>query len=106
VADNFFVAKFVKMSVEFVGGEVEVVVKESAEVGGAVGGLGDDLYAIAGGDDEGFFNTRVGSEIAAGVGQAGLGYGEALADFERGAHVIHADELISHEAVNLWIVEK
>src|SRR4051794_7646894 len=84
------------MGVEFVGSEAEVVVEESAEVGRAVGSVGNDFHAIAGGDDEGFLDAGVGDEIAAGLGQTRLGYGEALTDFERGAHVIHADEVISH----------
>ena len=42
-------------------------------------------------------------ELLAGVGQARLGDGEALADLDRGRFVVHADELESHEEMNLCI---
>ena len=45
-------------------------------------------------------------ELAAGVGQARFGDGQALADLERSALVIHADELVSHDEANLWMAEK
>ena len=106
VADRVFLAEFVEMRVEFVGGEVKVVVQESAQVGVAVGGVGDDLHAIAGGDDHALFDSGIGVEIAAGIGQARLRDRQALAHFERRALVIHANELESHEAANLWIAEK
>jgi hypothetical protein len=92
--------------VEFFGFEVKVIVQESAQIGVAVGGVGDDLNPIAGGNHHAFFDPRIGCQLAAGVGQALLRDGEALAHFERRALVIDADELVSHEAANLWIVEK
>ena len=85
---------------------MKVIVQESAEVGVAVGGVRHNLHAIAGGDDHAFFNTGVGIEIAASVRHARFGDGQALAQFERRALVIHANELESHEAANLWIAEK
>jgi hypothetical protein len=48
----------------------------------------------------------MGGEIAASIGQARFRDRKPLAHFERRTPVIHANELISHEAVNLWIVEK
>ena len=65
-----------------------------------------DLHPIAGGDDHALFNAGIGVEIAAGVGQARFRDRQALADLERCALVIHANELESHEAANLWIAEK
>ena len=106
VPHRIFFAKFVEMRVEFVSREMKVVVQESAQVGVAVGGVGHDLHAIAGGDDHAFFDPGIGGELAAGVGQARLRDRQALADFERRALVIHANELKSHEAANLWIAEK
>ena len=106
MADGVFLAEFVEVRVEFFGGQMEVVVQESAQVGVAVGGVGHDLHAIAGGDDHALFDPGIGVEIAAGIGQARLRDRQALAHFERRALVIHANELESHEAANLWIAEK
>ena len=71
-----------------------------------VGGVRHDLHPIAGRNDHGLFDAGIVVEIAAGVGQPRLRDRETLADFERGALVIHANELESHEAANLWIAEK
>ena len=108
MAHRVFLAKLVEVRVELVGGEVEVIVQESAQVGVAVGGVRDDLHAIAGRDHHALFDSGIGGEIAAGIGQARFRDRQALADFERSALVIHADELKSpaHEAANLWIAEK
>jgi hypothetical protein len=80
--------------------------KESAEVGVAVGGMRHDLHTIAGGDDHRLLDTGISGEIAARIRQPRLGDREALANFERGALVVHAYQLESHEAANLWIAEK
>jgi len=106
MADCVFPTEFVEMRVEFFRLEMKVIVQESAQVGGAVGRVGHQLDAIAGGDDHALFDPGIGSEIAANIGQARLRNSQALAQFERGALVIHANELESHEAANLWIVEK
>lgn len=98
MAYGVLLAEFVEMGVEFFGGEMKVMVEESAQVGGAVGGVGDQFHAVAGGDDHSLFNSGVGGEIAASVGEARFGDGQALAHFERRAFVIHADELISQNA--------
>ena len=99
-------AKLVEMRVEFFGGEVKVIVQKSAQVGGAVGGVGHNFHAVAGGDDHALFDAGMSSEVAASIGQARLGDRQALAHLKRRAIVIHADELISHEAANLWMAEK
>src|SRR5579864_3653860 len=106
MADGLFLAKLVKMRIKFISGQVKVVVEESAKVGVAVGGVGHDLHTIAGGDDHCLFDAGIGGELAAGIGQARLGDREALADFKRRTLVVHANELESHEAANLWIAEK
>ena len=53
---------------------------------------GDELDAIAGGEDEGFADAGLVGERADGVGQAGRGNGQALADLERRGGVIDADQ--------------
>ena len=47
---SIFLAKFVKVRIEIVGIDVKVIMQESAKVGVAVGGVGNDLDAVAGGD--------------------------------------------------------
>ncbi len=106
MTDGVLLAKFVKMRIELVGIEMEVVVEKSAKIGVPVAGMGDDLDAIAGRDNHAFFDAGIGGEIAAGIGQTRFRDGQALADFERRALVIHANELESHDAANLWIAEK
>jgi hypothetical protein len=66
----------------------------------------DHFHPVTSGNDHAFFDSGVGGEIAARIGQARLWDRQPLADFERRASMIHANELISHEAANLWIVEK
>ncbi len=73
--------KLVEMPVEFFGGEVKMLVQKSAQVGGAVRGMGDQFHPVASGDDHALFDSRMGREVAASIGQAGLGYREALAHF-------------------------
>src|SRR4029077_13149275 len=101
-----FLAELIEVWVEIFRFEVEVLVKKSAQIGRAVAGMGDHLHAIAGGDDHALLDSGMSGKIAAAIGQARLRNREALAHFERGALVIHADELVSHEAANLWMVEK
>jgi len=60
VADGVFLAKLIQVRVELFRLEVEVVVQESAKVGGAVGGVGHDFHAVAGGDDHALFNPGIG----------------------------------------------
>ena len=85
---------------------MKVLVQESAQVGRTVRGVRDHLHTIAGGDHHALFDSGIRGELAASIGQARLGDRQALAHFERSALVIHADELKSHEAANLWMVEK
>jgi hypothetical protein len=77
---------------------MKMAVEKTAQVGRAVGGMGNHFHAIAGGNNHGLFNAGLGAEFAAGLGQPGFGKGEALTDFEGSAVVIDADELISHAA--------
>ena len=85
---------------------MKVIVQESAKIGVPVGGVRDHLDPVTGRDHHPLFNSWVSRQLAAGVGQARFRDGQPLADFERRALVIHADELESHEAANLWIAEK
>jgi hypothetical protein len=70
--------------------------QEAQEIG--VGGLvgfvlpGDKLDAIAGGEDEGFADAGLMGEGADGVGKAGGGNGETLADLDRRGGMVDADQ--------------
>jgi hypothetical protein len=77
---------------------MKMMVEESAQVGAAVGRVGDQFHSVAGGEDHALFDSGVSGEIAASVGQARFRDGEALADVKRSAFVIDADKLISHDA--------
>ena len=96
MADGFALAELVEVGLDGVGGDGEVLVQEAqqAGVGGAVACVlpGDELDAIAGGEDEGFADAGLMGQGADGVGQAGGGDGEALADLERRGGVIDADQ--------------
>ena len=104
--DRVFLAKFVQVGIQFFRLQMKMVVQKSAQIGVAVGGVRDDLDAVAGRDDHALFDAGVGRQLAAGIGQARFRDRQPLADFERRALVIHANELESHEAANLWIAEK
>jgi hypothetical protein len=85
MADGFALAELVEVRLDGVGGDGEVLVEEVQEAGvGGVGGLvlpGNELDAVAGGEDEGFADAGLMGEGADGVGQARGGDGEALAYF-------------------------
>ena len=85
---------------------MKAIVKKAAQIGRSVGSVRDHFDAVAGGDDHPLFDSGMSGKIAATVGQARLRDRQSLAHFERRALVIHANELVSHEAVNLWMVEK
>ncbi len=83
-------------------GMAEVVEEaEHAGIGGGdAGGLivegrfldGEELDAVAGGEDEGFANAGLVGEGAGGIGEAGGGDGEALAHVEGRGVVVDAEE--------------
>src|SRR5260370_14639283 len=104
--DRILFAEFVQVRVEFLGLQMKVIVEESAQIGVAVGGMSYDFNPVAGRDHHALFDPRIGSEIAAGIGQARFGDRQTLAYLGRCALLIHADELESHEAANLWMVDK
>jgi hypothetical protein len=72
---------------------------------------GEELDSIAGGEDEAFADAGLVEEGAGGVGEAGGGDGEALADLDRRGVVVDAEEDETsmggraHGVVNLWTVE-
>ena len=94
------------MRIEFFGRQVKTLVQKAAQIGRAISCVSDQFHTIAGGNDHALFDSGMGSEIAASIGQARFGDGKTLAYFEGRALVIHANDLISHEAANLWMVEK
>ena len=106
VPHGILLAEFVEMGVEFFRLQVEVIMLEAAQVGVTVDRVRNHFHAIAGGDHHSLFDSRIGGQVAAGIGQARLGDRQTLADFERCALVVHANELEFHEAANLWIAEK
>ena len=89
------------MRVEFVCCQMKLIVQKTAQVGGAVAGVRNHFHAVAGGNDHALFNSRMRGEMPAKIRQMLVRDSEALAHVERSALVIHADELISHEAATL-----
>ena len=104
MADGLALAELVEVRLEGGGGDGEVLVQEAQEVWRiAVAGVvldGEELDAVAGGEDEGFSDAGLMGEGACGVGEAGGGDGETLADFDRRGGVVDADEDQCHGAPN------
>ena len=103
---RIFFSKFIQMRIQFFRCEMKVIVQKSAQVGRSVRRVRDHFHAIARGNNHSLLDSRMGREIAAAIRQARLRDRQTLPHFERRAVVIHANELISHEATNLWMVEK
>jgi hypothetical protein len=72
----------------------------------AIDGMRDHLDAVAGRDHHAFFDSGISRKIAARIRQTRIWDCQPLAYFERGALMVHPDELESHDAANLWIAEK
>ena len=106
MAHRVFLTEFVEMSIEHAGIQVEVVVQESAKISVTIHRVRDDLDAVAGRDHHTLFDSGIGGQLAAGIGQARFRDRQPLADFERRALMIQTDELVSHEVPNLCIAEK
>ena len=100
MADGLALAQRVQVRRNRGGGDVEVLVEEVQRDGWccavvrAIGAFanGEELDAIAGGENEGFANAGLTGERARGVGEARDGNGEAFADVERSGGVVHTDE--------------
>ena len=96
MADGLALAELVEVRFEEGGGYGEVLVQEAEKVGGiAVAGVvldGEELDAVAGGEDEGLADAGLMGECARGIGEAGGGDGEALADLDGGGGVVDADQ--------------
>jgi hypothetical protein len=101
MADGFALAELVEMRLDVAGGDAEVFVEEAEEVGfglrlGVRGFAdvvlqGEELDTVAGGEDEAFADARLVEEGAGGVGEAGGGDGEALANLDGRGVVIDAE---------------
>ena len=106
MADGLALAELVEVRLEGGGGDGEVLVQEAKEVGGiALGGAVlhcDELDAVAGGEDEGFADSRLLGKGARGVGEAVGGNGEALADLDGRGGVVDADQ-DERDLVDAWI---
>jgi len=98
---RLFLAELIQMRIQFGGGKVKVVVQKAAQVRRAVAGVSDHFHAIAGGNNHALFHAGMRGEIAAAIRKLRFRNRQSLPHFERSALVIHADELISHEAANL-----
>ncbi len=94
------------MRIQLFGLQMKMIMQKSAKVGVPVHRVRHHLHPVAGRDDHALFNSWVGGQLAASVRQPRLRDRQPLADFEWSALVIHANELKSHEAANLWIAEK
>jgi hypothetical protein len=125
VADGFAVAVLVEMRLNVAGRDGEVFVKEAEEVrlglGRCVRGFAgvvlqsEEFDTVAGGEDEAFADAGLVKEGAGGVGEAGRGDGEALANLDGRGVVVDAEEDetslrvcglgLVHGAVNLWTAE-
>ena len=125
VADGFALAEFVEVRLDVVGRDGEVLVEEAEEIGfglrlggGGFAGVvlqGEEFDAVAGGEDEAFADAGLVEEGAGGVGEAGGGDGEALADLDGRGVVVDAEQDEAslgvwglgsvHGAVNLWTAE-
>ena len=122
MANSFAVAVFVEVGLDVIGRDREIFVEKPQEVGFrlrrrgfAVVLEGEQFDAVAGGEDEAFANAWLVEEGAGGVGQAGGGDGEALADLDRCGVVVDAEQDETslrdgglgraHGAVNLWTEE-
>jgi len=101
VANGFSLAELVEMRLDVAGGDAEVFVEEAEEVGFGlrlgVGGFagvvleGEEFDAVAGGEDEAFADAGLVEEGAGGVGEAGGGDGETLADLDGRGVVVDAE---------------
>jgi hypothetical protein len=125
VAYGFALAEFVEVGLDVAGQDGEVFVEEAEEVGFGLGlggcgfaGVvleGEELDAIAGGEDETFADAGLVEEGAGGVGEAGGGDGEAFAHLDGRGVVVDAEQDetslgrrgfgFAHGAVNLWTAE-
>jgi hypothetical protein len=116
MADRFALTELVEVGLEEFGGDGEVLVEEAEEVGSGAGVFleGEELDAVAGGEDESFADAGLVGEGAGGVGEAAGGDGEALADLDGGGVVIDAEQdelggpdwgMRAHGVGNLWTAE-
>ena len=69
---------------------------EPVEGGDGIGRAAVDLDAVAGGKDDGFFDSVDRADLAEVVRHAVLGYGETLPDLNRGGLVIDAETENGH----------
>src|SRR5207248_3400953 len=93
---------FVQMRIQFLGSEMKMIVQESAKIGGAVSGVCHQFDAITSGYHHPFLDAGIRRQISADIRQARLRDRQPLTQLKRSAVVIHANQLESHEALNLW----
>jgi hypothetical protein len=103
VADRFVFLKFVKMSFKRSEIDGEIFAQKFAQVARAVLHVGDKFHAVAGGNDHALGNGGMLRQSLASLGQTRFGNRQALAHLDRRGLVIDADELESHDAINLCI---
>jgi hypothetical protein len=111
MADGFALTELVEVGLESLRRNTEVLMEEAEEVSLVVFGgrgvvlQGNNLDAVAGGEDESFADAGLVEKCPHGVGEAACGYGEALADLDGRGVVVDAEEDEAHGVVNLWTTE-
>ena len=103
MADGLIFAKLVEMIFKLVEIGSEILAQEFAQVARAVLHVGNKFDAVAGGDDHALGNGRMLGQPLAGLGQARFRNRQALAHLDWRGLVIDADELESHDVINLCI---
>ena len=98
MADGFALAELVEMGLDVVGRDGEVLVQEAEEVGRLSGWRlrvvlqGEELDAVAGGEDEAFADAGLVERACGWRRRGGGGDGEALADLDGRGVVVDAEE--------------
>src|SRR6185503_6469418 len=103
MADGLLIAVLVDVRREKDLVQAEVVMQKLGEVGLRRLDGGEDLDAVAGGDDHALADAGLRCEGAGGVGEIVARDGDAFAQFDWRGFVVDADEdELAHGAPNLW----
>ncbi len=94
MANGLPLAELVEVGLEGCRGDGKVLVEEAREVGWRAGVLlqGEELDAVAGGEDEAFADAGLVEQSAGGVGEALRWDGQTLAHIDGGGVVVNAEE--------------
>ncbi len=96
MANGLAIAKLVKVGLNVVRGDREVLMQEAHQVGVRLPVtrvlVGDEFHAIAGGNNQAFADSGQMHQRADRIRQAGRGDGQPLAHLDRCGGVVHADQ--------------